>query len=352
LAFGAAPAAAQPACGEVLTEDTTLEADLNCWRYDGYALTIGAPGITVDLGGHELGAWQGILNQGHDHVTIRNGSILSELGSITLEGVERNVVRAIDTNGLLLGIRVTDSDYNRFVSNRVTSVSFGFSRSDHNVVARNVITRWEAGLGFSDSSFNRIVDNVVWVHTSSAFGIRNGAYNDVRRNTFITDLSYVVSFRGLTDSTFADNRVVSETRWIPAVGAEIEASSRNLIARNEFSGVPQGLRFHSGSSNVIRANVLSGVPMPAGTRPDWPQPVPDGLVILAPVTGTRLERNKVSGFDDDGIDVEAPGTRLRGNSASGNGDLGIEAVPGVVDLGGNAAHGNGNAFQCLNVTCR
>jgi hypothetical protein len=92
--------------------------------------------------------------------------------------------------------------------------------------------------------------------------------------------------------------------------------------------------------------------MPAGTRPDWPQPVPDGLVILAPVTGTRLQRNRVSGFDDDGIDVDAPGTSLRGNSATGNGDLGIEAVPGVVDLGGNTAHGNGNAFQCLNVTCR
>jgi hypothetical protein len=348
----AAPAAAQPTCGQTITQDTTLTADLNCSSYDGYALTIGAPGITVDLGGHELVAWQGILNQGHDDVTIRNGSILSEFGSIRLEGVERNVVRAIDTNGLLIGISVIDSDYNRFVDNRVTSLSFTFSRSDHNVVARNVITRWEAGLGFSESNYNRIVDNVVWVTTNSAFGISNGAYNHVRRNTFITDLSYVVYFHGFNDSTFVDNRVVSQTGWVPAVGAEMENSSRNLIARNEFAAVPQGLRLHSGSSNLIRDNLLTGVPMSPGRRAaDWPDPVPDGLAILAPATGTRLTGNTARGFDDDGIDVDAPGTRLKGNSATGNGDLGIEAVPGVIDQGGNTAGGNGNPLQCTNVFC-
>ncbi len=351
FALGAAPAAAQPTCGQTITQDTTLTADLDCWNYDGYALTIGAPGITVDLGGHELGAWQGILNQGHDDVTIRNGSILSDFGSVRLEGVERNVVRAIDTNGLLIGITVIDSDYNRIVDNRVTSLSFSFSRSHHNVVARNVVTRWEAGLHFSESNYNRIVDNLVWVTTNSAFGISNGAYNDVRRNTFITDLSYVVTFRGLNDSTFVDNRVISQTGWKPAVGAEIEASSRNLIARNEFAAVPQGLRLHSGSANVIRDNLLTGFPMPSGSGPDWPPAVPDGLVILAPATGTRLAGNTARGFDDDGIDVDAPGTRLKGNSATDNGDLGIEAVPGVIDQGGNTADGNGNPLQCTNVFC-
>jgi hypothetical protein len=215
-----------------------------------------------------------------------------------------------------------------------------------------VITRWEAGLLFSESNYNRIVDNVVWVTTNSAFGISNGAYNHVRRNTFITDLSYVVYFHGFNDSTFVDNRVVSQTGWVPAVGAEMENSSRNLIARNEFAAVPQGLRLHSGSSNLIRDNLLTGVPMSPGRRAaDWPDPVPDGLAILAPATGTRLTGNTARGFDDDGIDVDAPGTRLKGNSATGNGDLGIEAVPGVIDQGGNTAGGNGNPLQCTNVFC-
>jgi Periplasmic copper-binding protein (NosD) len=347
-----APASAQPTCGQTITQDVKLEADLDCFRSDGYALKVGAPGVTIDLGGHSLYSWQGILNQGYDGVTIRNGYIGSEVGSIRLEGVERNVVSRIETNGLLIGITVVDSDYNRFVDNRVTSLSFRFSGSDHNVVARNVITRYESSLWFSDSSFNRIVDNVVWTSRNSAFGIYDGSHNTMRRNTFVADLAFVVGFRQLTDSTFADNRVVSYNNWIPAVGAEIEASSRNVIARNEFNSVPQGLRLHSGSSNVIRDNALTGFPLPPGHRNDWPASVPDGIVILPPVTGTRLVRNTVQGFDDDGIDVEAPNTSLRGNTATNNGDLGIEAVAGVSDLGGNSASGNGNPLQCVNVFCQ
>src|SRR5215207_1793764 len=72
--IGAAPASAQPACGEVITQDTTLTADLDCGFADG--LVIGAAGVTLDLGGHRIStSGTGVSNPGFADVTIRNGSI-------------------------------------------------------------------------------------------------------------------------------------------------------------------------------------------------------------------------------------------------------------------------------------
>ena len=49
LAFAAAPASAQPVCGQTITQDTTLTADLDCGDDP---VVIGASGITLDLGGN------------------------------------------------------------------------------------------------------------------------------------------------------------------------------------------------------------------------------------------------------------------------------------------------------------
>jgi parallel beta-helix repeat protein len=344
LALGAAPAAAQPACGDVLTQDTTLTADLHC---DGTALVIGAPGITLDLGGHVVGAIDPVIvNDGHDDVTIRNGKIGSTLGSILLRGVRGNVIRDIDTQGLIFGVQLTNSDHNRIVSNRVRSISLHLKGSDDNVIARNTITQYEGYIGLEDSNYNRVVDNVVWVGRSGALTMYAGSHhNRVRRNILLGDTFAVINLQNAHDNELVENTIGSG----PPAGAagEIEGSNRNLLARNTIFGVDQGFRLGSGDGNVFRRNELSGVPMSG--RP--PQSGPDGFAVTAGGTGTVLWDNQVSGFDDDGIDVDAPGTRLRGNSANDNGDLGIEAVHGVVDLGGNTASRNGNPLQCTNVFC-
>src|SRR4051812_48505646 len=73
-------AAGAPAvrCGATITRSTTLTADLpDC---PGTGLVIGADGITLDLGGHTIsgtnaGGGEGIANDGHGGVQIRNGTI-------------------------------------------------------------------------------------------------------------------------------------------------------------------------------------------------------------------------------------------------------------------------------------
>jgi hypothetical protein len=352
LAFAAAPAAAQPACGEVLTQDTTLTADLDC---EDTALVIGAPGITLDLGGHRVIASDAavILNEGHDDVTIRNGAVLSTSDSIRLVGVSGNVLRDIRFDGLIKGVALEDSHDNRIVSNLFRSLPLIVQGSDHNVIAHNTITSWEGFLGVSDSNYNRIVDNVVWVGRSGAFGIGGGSHhNQIRRNVFLNDSYAVMGLTGANDNEFVENTIGSSTAVLPGVAGDIADSSRNRFVRNTIFGVTQGLRVLTGDANVFSDNDVSGTPK-TSDYPSWmePPPVADGIPVAAAATGTVVRDNTVRGFDDDGIDVDAPGTRLRGNAASDNGDLGIEAVPGVVDQGGNTASGNGNPLQCSNIFC-
>jgi nitrous oxidase accessory protein NosD len=64
-------------CGTVVTTDVRLRADLVACP--GPGLVVGAPDITIDLGGHTLGgsgAGVGIENPGeHDGITIRRGTV-------------------------------------------------------------------------------------------------------------------------------------------------------------------------------------------------------------------------------------------------------------------------------------
>jgi parallel beta-helix repeat protein len=157
-----------------------------------------------------------------------------------------------------------------------------------------------------------------------------------------------VSLDGANDTDFVANTIGASGRFTGAVGVSIENSSRNRFVGNSLFAVVDGFDLHSGADNVFRGNDVSGVPV---DRKPYIPFVPDGFAIAAGATGTVLRDNTVRGFDDDGIDVDAPGTRLKGNSADDNGDLGIEAVPGIIDLGGNSASRNGNPLQCLNVAC-
>ena len=73
--------AADPACGDTLTSNTTLHADLDCSGYAATALTIGAKGVTLNLGGHTLTGYTGddtyaaIDISGYRDATVTNGTI-------------------------------------------------------------------------------------------------------------------------------------------------------------------------------------------------------------------------------------------------------------------------------------
>jgi hypothetical protein len=341
--IGAAPAAAQPACGEVITQNTTLTADLDCQGSDG--LVIGAPGITLDLGGHRISTYvTAVRNPGYADVTIRNGSISFDTRGIVLTGATGNTIRDILIEGLVVGIELRDSDRNRIVANRLRSALIEVdSNSESNVVRENVLSGHEGVIGVS-GSHTRIVRNVVWTGVDTAMGV-GGKHNEVLHNTLVASRGTLLAVGG-SDHLIADNDLVQYESAYGSRGVRLVGASRTLFRGNRITGAPLGISVETGADNAFLRNVVGGEVEPTFTFAE-----PDGFQVHAVVTGTLLQNNEVHGFADDGIDVEAPGTVIRRNDAHDNGDLGIEAVAGVIDGGGNKASGNGNPLQCVNVFC-
>ena len=156
LAAPASQAAGAPLhCGATITKSTKLTQDLtNC---PGVGLRIGADAITLDLNGHTCRAAakrnptaHGILNVGHDRVTIKGGTVKG-FGAygVRLAGVQSNhvvdmkmtanftgiglvessqnlVERSAMTGSRFVGVNLTGGTANRVVHNRIAdSIGYG-----------------------------------------------------------------------------------------------------------------------------------------------------------------------------------------------------------------------------------
>jgi len=120
---GAGPAGAgvqAVACGDMLTTDTTLTADLDCSSSMFPALTL-ANGVTLDLGGHTVsgsGPGDGFGINGQSY-TVRNGTITdfghgieTDTGTVNLSQV-RLVVNGMGVEALSSRVNITNSVVNR-----------------------------------------------------------------------------------------------------------------------------------------------------------------------------------------------------------------------------------------------
>jgi hypothetical protein len=296
----------QVSCGQVVTTDVRLAADLQC--ASDTALTVGADGITIDLGGHTIGrppplfnpGQTGIANDGHNRVTIRNGTISDYNASVELTGASHN--RLVD-----LSLRVVEEG-NEF------GVVIDGGRG--NVVKDSSVSGRTDAIDVSGSR-DRIVDNEV----SAAFG------DQIDANT--------------------DHSVIARNTGTGGDLGVFVGGSHNRIAANALSRAQIGANLIiSGVGNVVVGNTFSnaqgdGLHVCAGAPPECSG---------AEATNTILRRNLATGNAADGIRVDSPSTRLVRNTANDNGDLGIEAVPGVLGIL-NSASGNGNPLQCVGVTC-
>jgi nitrous oxidase accessory protein NosD len=305
----AAPAGANHVhCGDTITQDTTLDSDLNC---SGDGLVVAAGGVTVDLGGHVIGGagsgvgvsvpWQGSTFSG---VTIRGGTIRDFARGIYVDEIEDTTVSGMvleaNRTGLhcfmAAGCSVVDSVVrdNRGIGVFMAAIDVGTGRPS--LVQRNRIYGNERGLVLYDYRAivfdNRIEDN-------RSYGIEIG----------LEDLVEVI---------------------------------RNRIAGNGAHGV---VIFADGTSNV--ALIGNRIVSNAG----------DGVLAAGGGefgdTHVTVRENRADRNGDDGIDVDAAEFSLvAGNKAYFNADLGIEAGPATTDGGANKARHNGNPAQCVGVTCR
>jgi hypothetical protein len=174
----AAPQASAAAlsCGASITKDTKLTADLlNC---PGVGIRIGADSVTLDLNGHTVAAAakrnpkaHGILNIGHDHVSIKGGTVKG-FGAygVRLAEAKRNVVRNMHMTGNFTGIGLVESSNNLIEHSDMSGsrfVGLNLTGGAHNRVVANAITA-SVGLGVlvqtsvdDHGADNRILDNVI-----------------------------------------------------------------------------------------------------------------------------------------------------------------------------------------------
>ena len=398
LALAPGSASAQPlACGQTITKDTTLHADLGPCPGDG--LVIGADNVTLDLNGHAIlgngahnGDDVGVKDEGHDGADIENGEIRGFRSDVKLDANQsrtRGITARLGTSdgGAAFSVSGSYNSIENNVARGQTWESHGFDiAGSHNTLSDNA----SRGLGgVTVRGWRNAVTHNVLVDAEfgglSVWGPRNliagnsvrgsesplwvtGPGNVIRKNhsgIYATDspalMSLVVS--GDCRNVRVKENVLRNGMSVGCQSARIEGNtlfgagivlggSDTLVRENTVSGAHAweyvGIALHGGSDNSIVKNTIS--------QADY-----SGIFVGGGSVGTNVEGNLVrqSGFgpspypvhNDDGIHVEDAGTVIANNRANFNFDLGIQAVSGVIDGGGNTAVGNGDPRQCLNVVC-
>jgi parallel beta-helix repeat protein len=360
VALGGAEAAGkQPQCGEVITTDTTLHKDLvNC---PNNGIIIGADNITLDLNGHVIDSDGtpfsachprkevcdvGVVNDGHDRVTVMHGSVHQFAGGVGTGG---------DQNRLL----DVSASRNRFYGLGLFSVAGGlvknssgigslapegdgmilFRSHDVRIFSNAFRNNHHVGIVSPESADNSVKGNLFSRNDDEGFLMEGGKRNRLRANHFVRNGGGITLGPG-TRNVIANNHLSRGGDGIRIEKGHGNLVADNIVAHARRAGIRLGISnpLLGGADNLVRGNVVKGSRV-------------DGFLVNKKDDHSLLKRNVAKGAGDDGFDIESRTTRLTKNRAVRNHDLGIEAVRGVNDGGGNVAHHNGDPRQCTNIAC-
>ena len=395
-------------CGDVITEDTTLDADLTDCPSD--ALIIRADGVTLDLAGHtiygdgaefesELFVQDRGIVVAATGVTIQNGAVYrfptgiiagrspdapnvvrgvtvgcdpiqcppsQEVVAIHVTGRDSNLL--IDRSTIInstMGVRMAGSsnrvENSRFFGNGIAMYVNGFL----NVIRNNLIedSSHFGVLLIDDAQLNLVERNSIRGGDTGIWLTREASGSTVRHNDVRHTETGIRSDDETEDGLISGNHVanasligidVAFTLNDRVVGNTVRRSTTGIVGTRATGAEIAGNRVLRSATNGI---VLAEPFAPVSTRTRLAGNVVrrsggDGIVIAPFVLDTTLDRNTAARNGDDGIDVDSAQTTITLNRADHNRDLGIEAVHGVTDGGGNRARRNGNPLQCTGVVCR
>ncbi len=190
IALGAVPASAtHVSCGDTVTTDTTLDSDLvDC---PNHGIVIGANDITLDLNGHTVDGDDtpvvgclycdlGLFNEGHDGVTVRDGSVseftagVYDYDPVAEDPAHHNRVLGISSREIfVVGNR------NVIARNRVSGGAVSV-RGNRNVITRNQVR--DGGEIVIEGRGHVAARNVVVGARLIGIYLTIGGNNTVRRN--------------------------------------------------------------------------------------------------------------------------------------------------------------------------
>ena len=285
------------ACGDVVTENVTLERSLTGCAS---GITVGASGITIDLNGHSIagsgaGEGVGIEAAGQTSVTIKNGTVRNFQTGVRLLGSSSSTIENLVVRSTQDGI-VVSGEGNEILENKVVDSGTGIT----------VFTSVSA----------RVVGNKL--HDLAGVGLLcrgGGGQTDVliaRNRSARNEVGVVLEFcaASLVDNDASENRRFGIFRTRSS-GLLL----RNTANRNGAAGIVSDDSHGLIHDNVTNANGGSG------------------LVIA------------------DVLPDHGPLHTVTGHTAKRNAGLGIDTLAGVIDGGGNVAKHNGDPRECVTIAC-
>jgi CSLREA domain-containing protein len=345
-------------CGQVLTQSTLVTNDLSCEFGD--ALTIGAPNVVLDLGGHTIdgpdylllgeedGLAAGIRNIGHENVVIRNGTV-QEFGAgvALMAGARWGRVEGLTLHrNALGGVELFDADDGR----------------NGNVIRDNTFTLNEVGVSVLAGTENAVIeDNLFDGNVGVAVYMIDSSDNRIEGNevsgvpidpNFDSDGGLLLE--GSTDNVMVGNRLTEsgDGGVILAMGSHRNRVESNILSRNGDAGIAvedsdaneliDNTAHLSSDAGIVLNFANDGVVLDNDVRFN-----PTG-VDLAGSSGNVVEGNDADGNDGTGIAVGSGSLRNRivGNEASNTRSDGIAVEGDALDpvtgtpRDGNLVEGN------------
>jgi parallel beta-helix repeat protein len=297
----------QVACGQVVRASTTITNSLAGCAGDG--IVIGAGGITVDLNGNTIqgtGLGAGVVNNGHDDVTIRNGALLNfDHGVILNPGTVRNSVT---------GLNLSKNEWSAIHLNNASG----------NHVAQNHLSEFsDVGLRATNGSTdNAIIGNVVGAGAGDSFVVEFGS----DRNWFEGNLVQTSAGRAVRVEASANTMVLgNEFQGSSDVAVEMIGAPGSVVQANKIgTGGDAGVMLTSGTASVVRFNAFgqSG----------------DAGVILHAMSNSLVKGNSLAMAGDAAIVLRdgSSDVRVIDNTASHSSDAGIFIGDGAL----NTVRGN------------
>jgi parallel beta-helix repeat protein len=358
LAMGGGPSRASDlSCGDTITADTTLDSDLTDCPSNG--IVIGADDITLDLNGHTVAGNGrsmrrcprreicdvGVANDGHDGITVRDGSVRDFASGVLVGRARRNrVLNVSSTRNQFFGFVIAESTRSLVRGSSgddnpgPDGDGIGIFASRHMRIVNNSFRRNDLGMHVDHSTDTTIKGNRI--ARNAHMGILMEAdRNEVRGNHCTRNTDCIVVGPG------SRNVIVGNRASRDSTGIAIEKGRGNIVARNSvLRPRHDGIRLGwvdppiGGVETVIQGNVVRG----SGR---------DAFVVSPYDRHSVLRGNLAIAAGDDGFDIGSRLAELRRNRALRNSDLGIEAVQGALDAGGNTARHNGDPRQCTHIPC-
>jgi parallel beta-helix repeat protein len=221
------PPPPSPNCGDTITTDTTLHRDLvNC---PNNGLVIGADGITLDLNGHTIDGDDapfggcrprtdicdaGVLNDGHDRVTVKDGSV-SQFDRGVRAGGDDNRLLDLSASGNHFYGLVLFRSAGSVVRNSSAIGSLGrdgaglvlFHSRDTRVLHNAFRHNARGGLASPKSNHNLIKENLFSRNDAEGFLTEGGKRNRLRGNVFVRNGDGVTLGPGGANNLVRGNRV-------------------------------------------------------------------------------------------------------------------------------------------------